>query len=97
MKDLTIENLKQKHGNLVQVDLEGKQLLFSKPTRAVVSLSITKSQRDPLMGVEVLVDNCYVGGDLDKEAILGDVAVLMSLLPAVNQIIGIKMVEVKNL
>ena len=80
----------------VAVTIDGKKAFFKKPNRATLGLAMAKGANDPLTSVEIIVENCYVGGDISKKELLEDVSNLFALSGVVNQIIGTKAVEVKN-
>lgn len=91
-----IEAFEKKHGKLITIQFGSDAILLKKPSRPVVSMSITKGMSDPLAQAEVIIENCYVGGTIDKEAVLEDTGLLLGINAKITEIIGFKAVEVKN-
>ena len=88
--------LKEKFGDSIELQIAGDVVFLKKPSRAVVSMSITKAATDPLAQSDVLIENCYIGGTLSKEDVLNDVGLLLGIQSKVTSIIGMKTVEIKN-
>lgn len=81
---------------LKEVIIDGKSVFFRKPTRAALGLAMAKGANDPLASVEIIIENCYEKGEISKDELLNDVANLFALSSVINQIIGVKTIEIKN-
>ena len=72
------------------------EITIKKPSRAVVSMALSKGMVDPLAQAEVIIENCYVDGTMTKEAVLADVGLLIGINAQYAKLIGYKQVEIKN-
>ncbi len=70
-----------------------KSCIVKKPNRALLSLMLSKS-RDPLAMVDILLENCWVDGDAELKE---DTAFMYSVMEKIDDIVGKKTVELKNL
>jgi hypothetical protein len=93
-KMLNIEKMKAEHGGVFEVVYDGTTILLAKPSRKIVSLALAKGKTDALAMSEVLIQNCWLGGD---ESLKTDVGLAISLMPRVDEILGVKQLEIKNL
>ena len=82
--------------NLITLTVNGKEVRFKKPDRKVVSLAMTKAGKDVLEATEVLIENCYVDGDLTKRDLIDNVGYLLGVSQKINDIIGVAEVELKK-
>lgn len=61
-----IEAWKKKHGEVFKIEFEdGKEVYLKKPDRKVLSYAMTKAQSNPLGFAEVILLQCFLGGDED--------------------------------
>ncbi len=58
-----IEQLKAKHGDIWEVRVDDIVAYVKKPTRAIQRAAARLGKDDPYKFNEVLVKNCFVGGD----------------------------------
>ena len=93
---LDIEALEKVHGKLTQLTFGEDTICLKKPTRTVVSMSISKGMSDPLAQAEVVIDNCMVGGTITKEEAMEDIGLLLGINTKIGEILGYKQVQVKN-
>jgi len=90
-----IESAKKKHGEVSWVLTEDDRDIFlHKPSRHVVDMAMAKSRTNPLGLIQVLLDNCWVGGDV---LVKSDSKYLVGLAGEVDSIIGTVKAEVKKL
>jgi hypothetical protein len=82
--------------DLITLVIDGKMVRFKRPDRKIVSLAMSKAAKDMLDATEVVVNNCYVDGELTKEDIVGNVGYLMGISTKLNDIIGVVEVELKK-
>ena len=89
MDTINIEELKAKYGDVYQITVKGQTpddnvvAYFRAPKRAEVASFMRHSKEDSLRAGEVLITNCFVGGDA---RIKTDDTLFLS---AVTQIAGI--------
>lgn len=95
-EQLKLAKAAKKKGPVKVIDVENKTIYLSKPTRQNLGLAMTKARSNPLGYAEVIIQNCYIAGDVSKEDLLNDGGMLTSLLNVMDDIIDSKEVEVKN-
>lgn len=83
-------------GEVITLMVGDDTIYLKKPSRAVVGLCLTKGAVNPVAQAEVIIENCYCGGSLGKEAILADTGLLLGINSKMQEILGVKVVEVKN-
>ncbi len=89
-----INEFKAKNPDGVMLLTSGeKSCVVKKPNRALVALMLSKS-RDPLAMVDIFLENCWVDGDVDLKE---DTGFNYSVMEKIDDIIGKKTVELKNL
>ena len=60
----TIDGWKQKYGDVFKYATEdGVVAYFRKPTRSVLSLATSAATTDPMKFNEIIIENCFLGGD----------------------------------
>lgn len=91
--DKQIKEWKDKYGDVFHIQFEDAECFLRKPSRAVVGLAMSKSRSNPLDGVAVLLQNCWLAGD---EAIKTEAGYQVGMLDKTDLIIGTKSAEVKN-
>lgn len=94
MDKTQIEALKKKHGKVHEISFDsGEKCYLKKPTRATVGLAMSKARTNPLAMVDVILQNCWLGGD---EVIREDVGFHVGMAEQIDKIIGTKSATVKN-
>lgn len=83
-------------GEVITLTVGEDTIYLKKPTRAVVGLVLTKGAANPMAQAEVIIENCHCGGSLKKEVILADTGLLLGINAKMQEILGVKTVEVKN-
>ena len=89
-----IEAWKQKYDDVLLVEIGDKEFYLKSPSRKVVSLAMSKGRDKPLMMIDVLFNNCLLGGDQYDRLDIGDVT---GLAAKVDEIIGTREAKVKKL
>ena len=89
-----IENLKKKHGEVFEIEVEDKVCYLKKPNRKALSLAATAGQRDPMKYNEIILANSWVAGD---EEIKTDDAYFLGVSGVLGDLIDIKKANLKKL
>ncbi len=89
-----IAKWKEQHGKVYSFTAEGKVCYLRKPTRKALSAAAIIGQKDPLKYNEVLIANCWLGGD---EALKNDDAYFLGLSAKVADLVEVKEGELKEL
>ena len=58
-----IQEWKQKYGDVYVLNIEGKKAYLHTPDRQTLSYASTLATKDPLKFNEVVLNNCWLGGD----------------------------------
>lgn len=67
-KDVTPEMVgewKNKYGDVFVVEAEGKKCWLRRPNRKVIGAAVVLSNGDPMEQKEVIIRNCWLGGDME--------------------------------
>ncbi len=89
-----IEAWKEKHGKVYSFTADGKVCYLRKPTRKALSAAAIIGQKDPLKYNEVLIANCWLGGDEDLK---NDDAYFLGLSAKIADLVEVKEGELKEL
>ena len=89
-----IQEWKNQHGDIFQLDVEGHTCYLKKPSRKVISMATTIGQTDPIKFSEIMLNNCWLGGD---EIIRTDDELFLSVSAKLAELISIKEAELKKL
>lgn len=89
-----IENWKKAHGDVFKITSEDKVGYIRKPNRNELKSATTLAQTDPLGFVEIVLENCWLGGD---EQLKTDDAYFMGISSQLEQIIEVKQAEIVKL
>ena len=84
-----IDQWKKKHGEIFKLDFEdGKEAFLKKPDRKIMSYAMTKMQSNPLGYAEVILNQCFLGGDeevkTNDDYFFGAAAQLEQMIEAKN-------------
>lgn len=84
-----IQAWKAKYGEVFKISFEdGKEVYLKKPDRKIMSYAMTKSQTNPLGFAEVVLNQCFLGGDQEVKTnddyFLGAAAQLEQILEVKN-------------
>ena len=88
-----IESWKKQHGTVFQVSVDGKEGYLKKPDRKTLSYAMTNAQTNPLGFAEVILENCWLGGD---EVIKTDDSLFFAAAGQIDKLIEIKEAELKK-
>jgi hypothetical protein len=90
-----IDTWKKKYGDIFKIDFEdGKEVFLKKPDRKVLSLAMTKAQTNPLGFAEVILNNCFLGGDADVKT---DDNYFLGASAQLEKVMEVKSAEIKKL
>lgn len=96
MTSTEIAAAKEKYGKVLMLSIGEHTVYLKQPSRTVISASVTKATVDPLMQAEVIVENCYLGGSLSKEAIIDNPGILLGINNVMKDILDVQIVTLKN-
>lgn len=89
-----IESWKKKHGDVFEVNVDGKTAYLKKPDRKVLGAASVLGKDDPMKYNETLLENCWLGGD---EEIKTDDSLFLGVSSVLAEIIEIKKAEIKKI
>ena len=89
-----IESWKKRHGEVFAYEVDDRIGYLRRPTRQVVSMASMAGQNDPYKFAEVILVNCWLGGD---EALRSEDKYFMGLSQKLNEIVEIRVGEIKKL
>jgi hypothetical protein len=81
----------------ITLTYDGKDYVFTPPTRKILSMGITLSKKDPLKSVDVLIDNCLTDAtQTEKTALKEDTGFVLFVAENSDTIYGKKEGELKK-
>jgi len=89
-----IDKLKKQHGELFQLNIEGRTAILKKPSRKSLSYATSVASKDPMKFNELMLDACWVAGD---EEIKSDDSLFLSASAKIAELIEIKEAELVKL
>lgn len=89
-----IERWKAEHGEVFQVEVDGKQAYLKKPDRKVLSYAMARAQISPLGFAEAILENCWLAGE---EAIKTDDSLFLAVSSKLDELLQVKEAELKKL
>ena len=89
-----IESWKKKHGDVFEVNVDGKTAYLKRPDRKVLGAASVLGKDDPMKYNETLLENCWLGGD---EEIKTDDSLFLGVSSVLAEIIEIKKAEIKKI
>ena len=89
-----IQEWKQKHGDVYVLNIEDKKAYLRTPDRKTLSYASTLATKDPLKFNEVVLTNCWLGGD---EEIKTDDALFLAASSKLPDLIQIKEATLEKL
>lgn len=89
-----IESWKKKHGDVFEVNVDGRTAYLKKPDRKVLGAASVLGKDDPMKYNETLLENCWLGGD---EEIKTDDSLFLGVSSVLAEIIEIKKAEIKKI
>lgn len=89
-----IEGWKKKHTDIFAIKIDGKTAYLKKPDRKILGAANTIGQKDPLKFNEMVLNNCWLGGD---EEIKTDDGLFLSASAKMSELMELKEAEVVKL
>lgn len=89
-----IDGWKAKYGAVYAVKVEGSICYLKKPDRKTISYASTVGTKDPVKFNEVLLKNCWLGGDMNIQT---DDDMFLSAAGVIGGLIEIKNAELEKL
>lgn len=85
---------KKEHGDVFEIEVDGKVCYLKKPTRRVLSAAAVAGQRDPMKYNEVILTNCWLWGD---EVIKTDDALFLGVSAKLGDLVEVVEASIKKL
>ncbi len=89
-----IDAWKKQHGDIFKITVDDKVCYLKKPTRKALSYAAMAGQTDPLRYNEIILNDCWLGGD---EEIKTDDGLFLSVSGKLSQLIQVKESELVKL
>ena len=89
-----IESWKKRHGDVFEVNVDGRTAYLRKPDRKVLGAASVLGKDDPMKYNEILLENCWLGGDEDIKT---DDSLFLGVSSVLAEIIEIKKAEIKKI
>ncbi|MFA7448812.1 MAG: hypothetical protein WCY77_10270 [Weeksellaceae bacterium] len=89
-----IENWKKTHGEIFQLNIDGKIAILRKPDRKTLSYATSVASKDPMKFNEIMLAGCWLGGD---EEIKTDDSLFLAAASKIAELIEIKEAELVKL
>ena len=89
-----ISEWKAKHGDVFQVEVDGRVAYLKRPDRKVLGAAAVTVKSDPMKYNEVILNNCWLEGD---EEIRNNDAMFLGVSAQLAEIIEIKEATLKKL
>jgi hypothetical protein len=89
-----IESWKKHHGDVYMIDVDGHKAYLKKPDRKTLSYATSVGGKDPIKFNEILLQNCWLGGD---EAIKKDDTLFLSAGQVLGELIQVKEASIAKL
>lgn len=89
-----IAEWKKKHGDIFKITVDGKEAYLHKPDRKTLGYATSLASNEPLKFNEVLLNNCWLGGDTEIKT---DDTLFLSASSKLAELIEIKNAELVKL
>lgn len=89
-----IEAWKKKYGEVFIVEIEDKKAYLKRPSRKALSAAAVVGKSDPMKYNEVLLENCWLGGD---EEIKTDDPLFLGASQILAELVEVKEATLKKL
>ena len=89
-----IEGWKKQHGEISAIIVDGKIAFLKKPDRKTLGYASTAGQKDPMKFNEIILENCFLGGD---EEIKKDDSLFLAASSKIVDLIEVKEAELVKL
>lgn len=84
---------KREFGKVYVVEADGKKGYLRRPTRKIISAATVIGGNDALRSKEVLIENCWLGGDAELKS---EDRYFIALAGRIDEIIEVAQVELKE-
>lgn len=85
---------KREHGEVYQVTVDGSTCYLKKPDRTTLKMVAAVGGSDPVRANEVLLENCWLGGD---ESVKTDDEKFFGVSAKLAELVTVKQAELKKL
>jgi hypothetical protein len=92
--DEQISMWKNLHGNVFTITVDGSVAYLKKPDRSTLKAMAATVQADPIRSGELLLENCWLGGD---ETIKTDDEKFLGVIAELGKLVEVKNAELKKL
>lgn len=89
-----IEAWKKKFGKVFCYEVDGEKIYFRQPERKTLAAAGVIAKNDPMKYNEFVLTNCCIGGNRE---LLNDDSVFYGLSQVIDQLIAVRVGELKNL
>lgn len=89
-----IDAWKKKHGEIFRLKVDEKECYLKTPDRKTLSYASTVATKDPLKFNEILLNNCWLGGD---EEIKTTDSLFLAAASKLGELIEVKEAELEKL
>lgn len=89
-----IDAWKLQHGDIFAIKVDGKTAYLKKPDRRTLSFASVAGQKDPMKFNEIILENCFIGGD---EEIKKDDSLFLAASSKIVELIEVKEAELVKL
>ncbi len=89
-----VENWKKQHGDIFKLKIEDKECYLKTPDRKTLSFASSIATKDPLKFNEILLNNCWLGGD---EEIKTNDSLFLAAASKLSDLIEVKEAELEKL
>ena len=89
-----IDAWKKQYGDIFAIKVDGKTAYLKKPDRRTLSFASVAGQKDPMKFNEIVLENCFIGGD---EEIKKDDSLFLAASSKIVELIEVKEAELVKL
>lgn len=94
MNESQIQDWKNKHGEIFELEVATKKAWLKKPDRKIIAMAQSLGGDSQVSIGELVLEACWLGGD---EEIKTNDDLFLSALPTLNQLIEIKQAVLKKI
>lgn len=89
-----IDAWKKQYGDIFAIKVDGKTAYLKKPDKRTLSFASVAGQKDPMKFNEIVLENCFIGGD---EEIKKDDSLFLAASSKIVELIEVKEAELVKL
>jgi len=89
-----IQTWKNLHGDVFVIEVEGRVGYLKRPDRSTMSAAISIGEKDPMRFNEIMLENCWLGGD---EAIKTEDRYFLAVIPQLDVLVDFGVATLKKL